>query len=220
MLYIKKQVEELRGLSLLQEVSNLRVGQVYRSVDRYYSIVGFCEPTIKDFVNDPNWINVVLLDLTSNKLCYQSVNVVQNILVFSLVDDVDTISEVTGVTYKAQEPDLCSRCDLYGRDVCSAGWSPSKSTNRSKCTVMTCAGFQPRGVKVLAGRRYRHFKGEIYVVDSVAWSTETNEWVVIYHNILQDQRMSWCRPQSMFTGLVDKSKYPDSLQTLRFELLP
>lgn len=66
------------------------------------------------------------------------------------------------------------------------------------------------------GRRYRHFKGSIYIVDGIAVHSETAEPLVIYHEEHERNRM-WARPLSMFLSPVDKKKYPDATQEMRFE---
>lgn len=68
----------------------------------------------------------------------------------------------------------------------------------------------------MIGRRYRHFKGSIYIVDSIAVHSETAEPLVIYYEEHESNRM-WARPLSMFLSPVDKKKYPDATQKMRFE---
>ena len=70
--------------------------------------------------------------------------------------------------------------------------------------------------EVHVGALYRHFKGNIYVVDDVATHTETNEELVIYHRLASDKE--YARPKEMFLSEVDKEKYPDCEQKWRFEL--
>ena len=68
----------------------------------------------------------------------------------------------------------------------------------------------------MIGCRYRHFKGSIYIVDGIAVHSETAEPLVIYHEEHELNRM-WARPLSMFLSPVDKKKYPDATQEMRFE---
>ena len=63
----------------------------------------------------------------------------------------------------------------------------------------------------MVGRRYRHFKGRIYIVNDIAVHTESDEIMVIYKCFV-DQFVTWCRPLSMFTSDVDRIKYPDVKQ--------
>lgn len=70
----------------------------------------------------------------------------------------------------------------------------------------------------MVGRRYRHFKGRIYIVTDLAVNTESDEIMVIY-KCFADPIVTWCRPLSMFTSDVDRKKYPDIKQKKRFEPL-
>ena len=68
---------------------------------------------------------------------------------------------------------------------------------------------------VIVGKKYRHFKGNIYIVVCICKDSETLEDLVIYKDTNSDK--IWARKYSMFTSLVDKDKYPDVLQKYRFE---
>ena len=70
----------------------------------------------------------------------------------------------------------------------------------------------------MVGRRYKHFKGRIYIVNDIAVHTESDEIMVIY-KCFADPLVTWCRPLSMFTSDVDKEKYPNVKQKKRFEPL-
>lgn len=70
----------------------------------------------------------------------------------------------------------------------------------------------------MVGRKYKHFKGKIYIVKDIAVHTETDEIMVIYRRFA-DLFVTWCRPLSMFTSDVDRIKYPDVKQKRRFEPL-
>ena len=70
----------------------------------------------------------------------------------------------------------------------------------------------------MVGRRYRHFKGRIYIVTDLAVHTESDEIMVIY-KCFTDPIVTYCRPLSMFTSDVDRKKYPDVKQKKRFEPL-
>lgn len=53
---------------------------------------------------------------------------------------------------------------------------------------------------------YRHYKGNIYLVDKVVRHSETEEEMVIYQCRYEDKNgeMSWwARPKEMFTGEVE-----------------
>lgn len=64
------------------------------------------------------------------------------------------------------------------------------------------------------GEKYRHFKtGKIVDIIGISRHTETKELTVVYEH---DGEM-WNRPVSMFLSPVDKAKYPDAVQKMRFE---
>ena len=71
--------------------------------------------------------------------------------------------------------------------------------------------------EIIKGQKYRHFKGIIVEVLEVAKHSETEEILIIYRHL--DTNEVWARPISMFNSLVDKEKYPDSMQVYRFELI-
>lgn len=54
----------------------------------------------------------------------------------------------------------------------------------------------------LIGRYFRHYKGATYKVLNIATHTETNEKLVIYHNI--NDKNIWARPLEDFTSFIDK----------------
>lgn len=68
------------------------------------------------------------------------------------------------------------------------------------------------------GKRYRHFKGRIYIVTDIAVHSETEGIMVVYKSF-NDPTLTWVRPLSMFVSEVDKEKYPDVKQEMRFEQL-
>lgn len=68
----------------------------------------------------------------------------------------------------------------------------------------------------IVGFRYRHFKGNIYVVTDIAIHSETEEPMVIYKSFDKPD-LVWCRPLDMFMSEVDHKKYPEVKQLMRFE---
>ena len=67
------------------------------------------------------------------------------------------------------------------------------------------------------GKVYRHFKGDLYLVEDIARHTETDEEMVIYRALYGDSIL-YARPKDMFCSKVDKEKYPFVTQEYRFEL--
>ena len=68
----------------------------------------------------------------------------------------------------------------------------------------------------MVGKRFRHFKGGIYIVTDIGVHSENENLVVIYKSF-SDPTLTWVRPLEMFLSEVDKEKYPDVKQEMRFE---
>lgn len=76
--------------------------------------------------------------------------------------------------------------------------------------------------KVKIGGIYKHFKGHVYKVLTIAYDSENYSdnnpelsKLVVYQNIETEE--CWVRPYEMFNSLVDKEKYSDIEQQYRFE---
>ena len=75
--------------------------------------------------------------------------------------------------------------------------------------------------EVKIGRVYRHFKGNYYFVENVAYDSETKERMVVYKLLYQreDGKMIWVRPEKMF--LEEIPERPDNItgQKNRFTIV-
>lgn len=54
--------------------------------------------------------------------------------------------------------------------------------------------------------KYRHFKGNEYIVLGIANHSETMEQMVVYQALYGDKEL-WVRPISMWNEVVDKEGY-------------
>ena len=70
--------------------------------------------------------------------------------------------------------------------------------------------------KVKINTIYRHFKGNLYLVEDIAINSETDEDMVVYRALYDDCKL-YVRPLSMFVSEVDHNKYKDVKQKYRFE---
>ena len=72
-----------------------------------------------------------------------------------------------------------------------------------------------REIKVKA--IYKHFKGDLYLVEDIATHSETDEKYVVYRVLYGDNKL-YIRPYDLFISEVDHEEYPNVKQKYRFEL--
>lgn len=66
------------------------------------------------------------------------------------------------------------------------------------------------------GKRYRHFKGTVYLVSDIVIDCDAMELLVIYKDF-ENPSLTWARSLKEFESPVDKYVYPKATQELRFE---
>ena len=66
--------------------------------------------------------------------------------------------------------------------------------------------------KVVIHGVYKHYKGDLYIVEDIAYNSETEEKMIVYRALYGDNKL-WCRPYDMFFDEVNKNN-----QKYRFEL--
>ena len=69
------------------------------------------------------------------------------------------------------------------------------------------------------GKVYRHFKGNYYFVENVAYHSETQERMVVYKPLYnrEDGRFIWIRPEKMFLEEIPERVDNITGQKYRFE---
>ena len=101
-------------------------------------------------------------------------------------------------------------------------------TKDSDRKVLTCLNrikstdkvFIPSGRYVQSGKKYKHFKGNTYIVLGTAIDAEDNHSrVVVIYTRDDIVGPTYTRPLDMFLSEVDHDKYPEVPQKCRFEEL-
>ena len=59
--------------------------------------------------------------------------------------------------------------------------------------------------KQLEGVKFKHFKGNEYIIICIAKHTEIDDYMVIYQDV--SSAKIWARPFKMFFDVVDKPEY-------------
>ena len=75
--------------------------------------------------------------------------------------------------------------------------------------------------EVKIGRVYRHFKGNYYFVENVAYDSETKERMVVYKTLYprEDGRSIWVRPEKMFLEEIPERPDNNNGKKTRFILV-
>lgn len=73
---------------------------------------------------------------------------------------------------------------------------------------------------VQIGKVYRHFKGNYYFVENVAYDSETKERMVVYKPLYnrEDGRLLWVHPEKMFLEEIPERADNITGQKYRFVL--
>lgn len=71
--------------------------------------------------------------------------------------------------------------------------------------------------KIIIHGIYKHFKGNSYIVEDIAYHSETGEKVVVYRALYGDHKL-WCRPYDMFLEEIEPDRQTKYGQKHRFEL--
>lgn len=74
--------------------------------------------------------------------------------------------------------------------------------------------------EVKIGKVYRHFKGNYYFVENIAYNSETKERMVVYKPLYEreDGRRIWVRPEKMFLEKIPERADNITGQKARFIL--
>lgn len=71
-------------------------------------------------------------------------------------------------------------------------------------------------MEVQVKRIYKHYKGDLYLVEDVGYHSETGEKMIIYRSLYEEGKI-WIRPYDMFFDEVNKNgqKYRFELQEIK-----
>lgn len=71
-------------------------------------------------------------------------------------------------------------------------------------------------MEVQVKRIYKHYKGDLYLVEDVGYHSETGERMIIYRSLYEEGKV-WIRPYDMFFDEVNKNgqKYRFELQEIK-----
>ena len=74
--------------------------------------------------------------------------------------------------------------------------------------------------EVVIGKVYRHFKGNYYFVENIAYDSESKERMVVYKPLYEreDGRKIWVRPEKMFLEEIPERSDNITGQKRRFVL--
>ncbi len=63
---------------------------------------------------------------------------------------------------------------------------------------------------------YKHYKGDLYLVEDISFNSETNEKMIVYRALYGESKL-WCRPYDSFFDEVNKNgqKYRFELQEIK-----
>ena len=75
--------------------------------------------------------------------------------------------------------------------------------------------------EVKVGKVYRHFKGNYYYVENIAYHSETQERMVVYRCLYErpDKKALWIRPEKMFLEKLSERADNITGQKTRFQLV-
>lgn len=75
--------------------------------------------------------------------------------------------------------------------------------------------------EVKVGRVYRHFKGNYYFVEDIAYDSESKNRMVVYKPLYnrEDGRNTWVRSEKMFLEEIPERADNITGQKVRFELV-